>query len=323
MTAVVHLVWGPLGLSPVREFISSYRQHDAEADHDLVMLLNNVDEALRLELEAELEGVEHQLLIIPEPVQDLAAYAQAAERLKHARLCFLNSYSTILADGWLDKLSQALDQSGVGMVGATGSWASLHSAVLNVFFLPNPYRGVFPDRKTAGEQMHIIEVELENARMSSGKSSAIPDPPPRTLVGRVVSTLQSFPPMAEQLLRFGPFPAHHLRTNAFMAKRSTFTSFRMHAMRRKVDALALESGRANFTRQVQSQGLRTLVVDRDGSTYDHDRWDESRTFWQGDQEGLLIADNQTRIYSYGEFDRRRLLSAFAWGPRADPVVSER
>jgi hypothetical protein len=323
VTAVVHLVWGPLGLSPVREFLSSYRRYGAGIEHELVVLLNNVEDRMRAELEAELEGVEHRLLEIPEPVQDLTAYAQAAERLEHRRLCFLNSYSTILAHGWLEKLSQALDQPGVGLVGATGSWASLHSAVLNVFFLPNPYRGVFPDRKTAGEQMRVIELELENARMSAGKSLEIPDAPPRTLLDRVIATLRSFPPMAEQLLRFGPFPDHHLRTNAFMVERSTFTGLRMRTIRRKTDAYLLESGRSSFTRQVQSQGLRTLVVDRDGSTYDHDRWDESRTFWQGDQERLLIADNQTRIYSYGEFDRRRLLSAFAWGPRADPVVHER
>ena len=85
-----------------------------------------------------------------------------------------------------------------------------------------------------------------------------------------------------------------------------------------MDAYRLENGRHNLTRQVQAMGLRTLVVARDGSRYDPEQWPLSRTLWQGDQEGLLVADNQTRSYAVGGLERRRLLSGFAWGPRADP-----
>ena len=55
---------------------------------------------------------------------DLPAYALAAHQLEHERVCFLNSYSTILADGWLGQLSHALDDAKVGVAGATGSWES-------------------------------------------------------------------------------------------------------------------------------------------------------------------------------------------------------
>ena len=51
---------------------------------------------------------------------------------------------------------------------------------------------------------------------------------------------------------------------------------------------------------------------------DPERWAQSRTFWQGDQEGLMVADNQTCLYSNGAPERRRLLSAFAWGREAEP-----
>jgi hypothetical protein len=124
--------------------------------------------------------------------------------------------------------------------------------------------------------------------------------------------------MPEQLVRFAPFPAYHVRTNAFMLDRSTFAALRLRPLVRKMDAYLLESGRASFTSQVQGMGLRTLVVARDGSFYDHDRWPDSATFWQDDQQGLLVADNQTRSYANGGLDRRRLLSAFAWGPEARP-----
>jgi hypothetical protein len=316
--AVVHLVWGPLGAGPLQEFLASYRRHPAGVEHELVVLLNNVPEPLPAEFQVALQGVEHRLLRTPEPVLDLAAYAHAAAHLEHRRLCFLNSYAEILAPGWLAKLDHALDQPRAGLVGATGSWASLHSAVLNAFLLPNPYRQVVPVRRIAREQMREIELELEVTRTPEGAASPVAKLPPRTLARSVLSTLRSFRPMPEQLLRFAPFPAYHVRTNAFMLDRATFTNLRLRPLVRKMDAYLLESGRASFTSQVQSMGLRTLVVDRDGSFYDHPDWYAAETFWQGRQRGLLVADNQTRSYTNGSYDRRRLLSAFAWGPRSAP-----
>jgi hypothetical protein len=312
MTAVVHLVWGPLGPLALREFLASYRRHEPGAEHELVILLNGVEEGQRPALEAELAGVTHRILATDEPVQDLAAYVQAARRLDHERVCFLNSYSVILADGWLANLDRALSQPRAGLVGATGSWASVRSATLNALFLPNPYRGVIPERSVARAQLLAIELERGGERVES-------DPQPRrSLFGSALATLRTLPPMPEQLLRFEGFPAHHLRTNAFMIDRATFTGLRIGGIDRKMDAYLLESGRHSLTRQVQGLGLRTLVVARDGAVYDHGDWPRSRTLWQGDQEGLMIADNQTRIYANGGIERRRLLSAFAWGGLADP-----
>jgi hypothetical protein len=129
VTAVVHLVWGPLGLEPLRRFLRSYREHDASAEHELVALLNGIDlpdAPPREEITRELDGVAHRLIETDSPVQDLAAYQYAAECLEdHQMLCFLNSYATILADGWLGLLTAALEQPDVGLVGASGNWESL------------------------------------------------------------------------------------------------------------------------------------------------------------------------------------------------------
>jgi hypothetical protein len=313
--AVVHLVWGPLGPAPLREFLASYRRHASGLDHELVLLFNGVSAEQRLLLMAELEGVEHRLLTLPAPVQDLAAYLQAAEQLEHERLCFLNSYSDILAADWLAKLNHGLDEPAAGLVAATGSWASVRSAVANGLFQPNPYRGVVPGRRIAREQ--LIAMELERL----GEEVSEQAPPSRSLMASVRATLKTLPPVPEQLLRFEGFPAPHLRTNAFMADRARLRGLRAGRIVRKMDAYLLESGHSSFTRQIHALGLRALVVDRDGACYDHEDWPDSRTLWQGDQEGLLIADNQTRIYANGGTDRRRLLSAFAWGRRAEPRVA--
>ncbi|MFI5004961.1 MAG: hypothetical protein ACHQE6_08100 [Solirubrobacterales bacterium] len=314
---VVHLVWGPLGPEPLRRFVRSYRAHPAGVEHELIVLLNNVSPRQRPRLLAELEGVPHRLLVMPEPEQDLAAYAQAVRWLEHERLCFLNSHSEILAPDWLAMLDRALDQPHAGLVGATGSWASTRSWVLHSYFLPTPYRGHIPERGIARAQ--FLAIELERAGLPVSDAS---EPPTRTLRESLRAKLQTLPDMPAQILGFEGFPAHHLRTNAFMAARATLDRVWERRIETKMDAYRLENGRHSITRQVQAMGLRTLVVARDGSSYDCEQWPLSRTLWQGDQEGLLIADNQTRSYAHGGHDRRRLLSAFAWGPHADPFLSD-
>ena len=72
-----------------------------------------------------------------------------------------------------------------------------------------------------------------------------------------------------------------------------------------MDAYLFESGHRSLTRQVLGRGLAVVVVDREGMAYEPADWPSGRTLWQGDQEGLLIADNQTRSYANGGLDRRR------------------
>src|SRR3954471_13801822 len=103
--AVVHLVWGPLGPEPLEAFIAAYRRRHAGAEHELVVLFNGVEPEQHEPLRALLAGVEHTLVELDHPVLDLAAYFQAASRLQHERLCFVNSYSEPLVDGWLGMLA--------------------------------------------------------------------------------------------------------------------------------------------------------------------------------------------------------------------------
>jgi hypothetical protein len=106
-----------------------------------------------------------------------------------------------------------------------------------------------------------------------------------------------------------------------MVQRGAFGQIRTGRIARKMDAYAVESGRNSITNQYRSRGQRVLVVARDGETFDHERWAQSNTFWQADQERLMVADNQTRVYTNGGIDHRRLLSAYAWGPQANPYSS--
>ena len=319
MIAVVHLVWGPLGPLPLRNFLHAYNRHPAGAEHELVVLLNGVAPEQRRELMAELHGIEHHALELEQAVQDLSAYAWAAQRLEQAHLCFMNSHSVPLADGWLAKLAQALELPHAGLVGATGSWGSFRSAALNSLRLPNPYRHApEPPRTHRRELWCEIERELEQAephRVAAGPRD------PR--VHRFLNRMKSVRQLPERVFGFPSFPAYHLRTNAFMAEREVFTALRTPPIRTKLDALRLESGHQSYTNQAHALGLRTLVVARDGRSYDREDWAVSHTFWQGAQERLLIADNRTAVYRNGDLERRQLLSARAWGSQAQPFAPDR
>lgn len=133
---LVYLVWAPLGPEPVRAFLRSYQAHSPGIDHELAIVLNGArsdadgssahgNGALsREDLLTELTGVEHRLIVLDRPVLDLTAYGLVARALRRPRLCFLNSYSVVLADDWLAILARALDHPHTGLVGASASWES-------------------------------------------------------------------------------------------------------------------------------------------------------------------------------------------------------
>ena len=304
MIAVVHLVWGPLGAAPLRRFVESYRAFDAGSEHELVVLLNGVDRAARGALLQELDGVEHRLLETEAPVQDLAAYAWAGRQLEHERLCFLNSYSTIRAQGWLAKLDRALEQPSVGAVGASGSWGSIRSYLRFSLGLGGPYARVFADRQATIDTLEAIAGERQTA----------------TLQRRRIPVVTYAAAVLDQAHGFTPFPARHLRTTGFMLRRDLFTSLRLHPVERKNDAYRLESGRRSISAQIARQGLELLVVDGEGRTFAAGDWAASQTFWQGTQEKLLLADNQSASYEQGDARVRDVLARYAWGGLADPAT---
>jgi hypothetical protein len=120
--------------------------------------------------------------------------------------------------------------------------------------------------------------------------------------------------------RFAPFPNYHLRTNAFLIARSVMLRLQVDAIRSKTDAARFESGENSLTRQILRQGLKPLVIGRDGRAYEKEAWYESGTFRSGDQRNLLVADNRTNHYLQADPDTQRMLAVFAWGDRAlDPA----
>jgi hypothetical protein len=303
---VGYLVWAPLGTGSLRRFAASYDAHDAGAEHALVVIYNGFrgERDPRLaDCRRELDGIAHEQLVLGDPALDLAAYVGAVRAHEPARWCLLNSYSEILAAGWLGHLARALDSPGAGLVGASGSWGSMRSYVRFQFGLGGPYAATFADRRAT------------NAILAGFDAANTPAARP----GFIARRLHTLRATVDQTRGFAGFPAVHVRSTGFMLDAATLDLLRVPSLRSKVATYRFESGAASMTAQIERAGLSALVVDRDGNTYQRADWAASATFWQGRQERLLIADKQTAHYEQADLAGRAVLSGFAWGRARDPL----
>ena len=124
---VVHLARAGNGIEPFRRFLASYRDCPGGMAHTLLIVYKGFDapDALRAHealLDEYAGGVPRQTLYISDAGFDITAYAAAARHFAFPYLCFLNSYTQLRDPDWLAKMAAHVTQSGVGVVGASGSW---------------------------------------------------------------------------------------------------------------------------------------------------------------------------------------------------------
>ena len=270
---VVHLVWKPTGIAAFREFLQSYRENEAGIDHNLLIAFKAFSGDDLSEYRALLDGIPHRELRAPGGMLDLGTYFWAAEQSAARFVCFLNSNSTLLVPGWLNKLYEHVKRPDVGAVGATGSWESFYSSYL----------------------LRMEEVG-----------------PPRTLPAWV-KHLNRLRKLQRYKANFPPAPNPHLRSNAFIVERMRWLGLERASLRSKWSTWLLESGRRGVTPQLLAQGLKVVVVGRDGREYPPDEWPRSMTYRQGEQENLLVADNRTRQYAAAAEKDKQHMRRIAWG----------
>src|ERR1044071_2973575 len=109
-------------------------------------------------------------------------------------------------------------------------------------------------------------------------------------------------------ISFDPVPNYHIRSNGFIINRQVMLSVWPRMILTKRGAYLFENGRRSLTKRIVSLGLRPVVVDRNGGSHAKEAWPKSMTFRQGEQENLMIADNQTRQYAQSDTVKRRFLS---------------
>jgi hypothetical protein len=296
-TAVVHLVRRANGLEPFERFVASYARHEAEHDHELVLLCKGFDSPAQLApYRRRVHGLVAHELQVDDQGRDVAAYMVAARQLPHQRLCFLNSFATIIAPGWLGRLADALDRPGTGVAGATGSWGSHRSFALSLLRLPNGYGDALGDRRALAPAFHSVGTAPQLGRLP-----------------RLAKAARDLP---HEIAGYSGFPAPHLRTNAFLIERRLLLSLRSGRLGTRVATYRFEGGRRGLSGQLLRRGLGVLLVGRHGEPLPPERWPEADVFWQGRQCELLVGDNQTRAYEHGTPSQREALARYAWGERA-------
>lgn len=276
--AVCHLVRHANGIDPLRRFLGSYRRHPAGLEHELVAILKGFPgNRVTPEVGDELASVPHRCLFAADWGYDITAYFKAASELGHAALCFMNSFSEILADDWLRKLHDAVSRPGAGAAGATGS-----------------YQGYMPGWRA----------------MPDAELVAVRSPWKKKLLGiPLVERLNAL----RRRRQFPVFPNPHLRTNAFLIRRGDMLALRPHRTHTKRQAYSFESGRDSMTAQLSRLGKSVYVVGADGIAYGISDWMRSRTFWIDEQQNLMVADNQTRRYRGASAREKAAFTWHAWG----------
>lgn len=135
-TAVVHLLRQCNPPEAFVRFIESYRRNAESLPHDLIVIFKGFgvgEDAWALEA---LAGIRFQRVDCLDAEFDLGPYLHFGRSLPYRYFCFLNSFSYILAENWLTKLSVALRElPHAGVVGATGNWQSMFSDMP----FPNPH----------------------------------------------------------------------------------------------------------------------------------------------------------------------------------------
>jgi hypothetical protein len=274
---VVYLCWLPYGIELLEEFIGSYKKFHSGYEHELVVLFNGLKEPGETE--------KHRLFLKNENVtaqffhyntgHDLEAYHWVAEKLSCDYILFLNSYSRLLADDWLEKFVQVpVSKPKVKLVGATGSWQSLYSRVFE-----------------------------NNSWKWTSKASMSENITKYKLMVKAFFLWRWY---------FSPFPNPHIRTNGFFISRDVFLAINYKNPVKKFDAYRIESGRNSITNQTIRLGYEVAVVDRFGLSYTKEEWKMAKVFWSYGQENLLISDNQTRMYEQGSKEMKSKLSYSAW-----------
>lgn len=277
--AVVYLAWLPYGIGYFKAFLQSYQQFNAGHPHRLYIIFNGIaldhpdGRELYLQQLAEYK-IEADTSFNFEGGQDIEAYRKAALSVKEEKIIFLNTFSQLQSENWLQHYHQNFSGD-VGIISASGSWQSYYSSV----FQKNPKKW----EHGKGFKYNFRKYKL---------------------------FLKAF---FYWRFLFKPFPNAHLRTNAFMIRRKDFLAVPAGPLTTKFEAYQFENGRNSLTNFFIKKGMKVLVLDKHGLTYEPSEWRMSNTFWIGNQENLLVTDNQSTIYSEANAEEKETMTTLAWG----------
>jgi hypothetical protein len=326
-TAVFYLARHAEGTSNILQFINSYKQHRSGSKHDLVIIWKGFEShnESKKEVMDNLDGVHFQSISIMDEVgSDVTAYRLAVDQLPHNTFCFLNTFSQIVTDDWLKILLGGFAESGQGLAGASGSSESFLDSfkkINRVLWLCRqniPYNHQLalewgheivkftPDWLNRSNRTKLIEkikYILGNRPSFSSKLE--------TEFERIWNTEIMTSDSLKGFASYPNFPNPHIRSNAFIVDRETFVRALPTLPTTKYQCLQFESGCNSLTNIAIKGGIRPLVVGRNGQLYPLNQLKNSSTFRIGNQENLLVTDNQTRIFSAFSKAQQRMFTSLS------------
>jgi hypothetical protein len=328
--AVVYLARAAEGRGAFRRFAESYRRQPAERDHQLIIIYKGFEQRRDLlQARAVFDGLPHLGLELDDIGFDIGAYLEASRRVPHDYLCFLNTHSELAASGWLARLADHALREGVGIAGAMGSYESLFDSIL----LMRHARWACDYFLTDGDREKIeFYYGFLLGRASGDGADGISNTALMPRLPPAVRRILRYPwyrwkamsrlwPGAQiiDIRQFPAFPNPHLRSNGFIIRRERLRRFDRVRMASKSDANMFESGAHSLTAQLRREGLAAIVVGRDGHGYDVPNWPRSKTFRLGDQENLLLSDNQSRSFAAMSAGARATHRRITWGDYLGPA----
>lgn len=276
--AVVYLAWLPLGIKHFKFFIDSYNKYSAGYPHKLIIAFNGVEVEHVNSSEEYIKYLNENKIEVGDLLyynkgQDLEIYNKVASETRFDFFLFLNSYSKINSRNWL-KIFKDNQRENVGLIGASGSYSDYVRAMNMV--IKRELLSTF----SISKKLNIIKYGVKiNFFKKNG---------------------------------FKAFPNPHIRTNAFFISKNIFCNLKFPFFKSKLEAYYFENGINSLTNQVMKLGLECIVIDKFGNSYTMEKWPEQNIFWQGNQSGLLISDNQTEKYDNGSVTLKRELQKQAW-----------
>lgn len=315
------------------KFSESYNKYNAGFNHDLVIIFKG--EAQRMGTKSATKQLFNKRNIISLDVDDnigfdIHSYLIAAQNLNHDYLCFFNTHSEILGDDWLLKLYEPhIKNNKCGVTGATASYESLYtsyrlmSQVIQMCSINklnyNELIAAYMHEELTLHTPKWISNNL-NANMSNENFQV------------TMSDLESMQQHWFNVTRpggslhgfnlFRPFPNPHLRTNGFLIRRALLNSLDFKVATNKIDCCSFESGQLGLPRLLAEHGLCQILVGKNGMSYEVDNWSKNEGFRIGNQNNVLISDNQVKVFTNASKARKLYLSMLSWGEYISDTPNE-
>jgi len=128
---IVYLVRHKDGMDPFRQFVESYRENPGGVNHELILAFKGFPFRKIPDSYVELtSGIRLRTFFTVDYGFDIRPYFLCAREFHFPYFCFLNSFSVLLDKEWLKKLLDWGSRDSIGAAGATGSWESHFSNMI-------------------------------------------------------------------------------------------------------------------------------------------------------------------------------------------------